>query len=619
MGSRASWGCLDSKFVFFLLGGSSVLGYGYHVWHAQSSPPSLLSASPSFDSARAVKYEEYKRYPCQVLHGWDVVVRNYYLPVNEQGEGGMLFNIREFGKQAFASFRKLFSDYRPQRLADTFAHSLQTPSSVRMVDNEEEGALSSSTWPPGTQKFSTLVLEPSIPANTMHNGKQNDEGQTGSEAALAPSSSALQKWVDAVTDQTVVRCDPMAPCRSAIARVQTEGGESTMVVSVPNCSNNGASLEAPYLRTMLSSLAWLPPCPSPLHVGILGVGGGAMAAFFLRYVGRAMNRLDLVDVEPVCLSSALTDLGLSTVLSEEDVVIIEGRTIHGRGVPDDKPWGTNSLNHFSLSSQSSHEVDSGVHLYAMNATDFLRQAAGGTVNSVAGPTPNGESGGSSMLKPFSPQWRPGFPMSDVKSLDVLQDSVEKKKLAVEKKDRLAVTTPRQSFNRTVVVDTIPTLEVDRKDSRRSATCQGAEMEQKNSLITPAPLSLPPISPPSSFSSSLFDLLIVDLFVGSLASEEQSRPNFLKLCRENLTSNGVAVFNIPHRLPEFERMCEVVFGKGQVHAIPVPSSSNYVVIASKGRGGTISHRLRCRRAREVTKWLRLPYALDKELPFLWSYW
>lgn len=627
MTSRTSWGSTSSKFILLLLGGGSTLGCGCHLWHARSSlPSSVICSSPLFDSSQAITYEEHRRYPCQVLQGWDVVVRNYYVPAHAVGEDGAGLPLCGIWKRACFSFQYFFADHRERRLMKMRNASVPASSDVRKVDNEDEGLPSSATWPPDTQKFTTLVLEPSSEGNVTSSGGRSkgdiephsSSGGGSGAPSKASSSSVLQKWVDAVTDQTVIRCDPDARCRrgTTVGR-QREGEGSGQTMSIPNCSNNGETLETPYLRTMLTSLAWLPPHPPPLHVGVLGVGGGAMAAFLLRYIGKAMNRMDLVDVEPMCLASALNDLGLSTVLAKEDVVVLEGDTKRVERGSLDRPLPGNTVHGVLPPSYRPSAVDCGVHLYTMDATSFLRRAAGNAANNVVALV--SESGSPNPLPTRSlGQRQPAFPFRGAGTPTVSPNTAEEKRVDGRKSTRIF--TPQEHPSHSAAIHgTTPTFSEDGKGTQKFVPSKVLKQKGDNPSTVSSPRSTPTMPSTPSFSSSLFDVLMVDLFVGSLFSEQQSHPTFLKLCRESLCSNGVVAFNVPYRLPEFESLCEVVFGKGQVHTIPVPSSSNYIVIASKGRGGAISHRLRCRRAREVTKWLELPYALDKELPFWWSYW
>eukprot|EP00796_Vickermania_ingenoplastis_P005618 gene5618-4037_t len=219
-----------------------------------------LAHDPGASSAAAVREEEYSRRPCEVLRGWDVVVRNYYIPAPPP-------TAPHEGLHAWLT--GLFADGQQRRLRPPPAPEALPPRLSN--DNSVAPLLCSEDWPRGTQKYSALVLE--------------------------PSDGAASQWLDGCTDQSVIRCDAL--------------GRRTAL----NCTNSGASLETPYLRVMAAALAWLPPRPPPLRVAILGVGGGALPAFLQRFGGRLVERMDLVDVEPGCFTAALEDLGLDEALN----------------------------------------------------------------------------------------------------------------------------------------------------------------------------------------------------------------------------------------------------------------------------------------------------------------
>lgn len=255
------------------------------------------------DGATPVKVEECRRYPCRALQGYDVVVRNYFYAVPEEREAPW--------SHVATAVRHMFgngADRRPPPPPSCLEEARFVPEADK--DGEQRLTVSPccSSWPRGTQKFSALVLEPTTRAS---------------------SRNLIEQWSDGATDQSVVRCHPL--CRRA--------GQ--------NCQNTGESLEAPYLRSMLSALALLPPRIPPLHVGMLGVGGGSLPAFLQRYCGQMIARMDLVDVEPMCFQAALNDLGLGDVLE-----------IASAGSP----------------------ASGGAHLFAMDAVRFLQEWATGFVS-----------------------------------------------------------------------------------------------------------------------------------------------------------------------------------------------------------------------------------------------
>lgn len=613
-----SWGCFDSKVVLYFLGGTGAVGCGYHWWYTQSSStyPIAPSLTSSFDSSRAVLHEEYQRYPCRALQGWDVVVRNYYVPMDLDNKRayGTLLGLHGVWNRTVSSFKLLFAEDQDKRLGNGSAYSLSSSSSsVRVVDDEKAGRASSCTWPEGTQKYSSLVLEPSRQSNSTPFGEEQYSTSRKREQRSYSPTSILRSLVDTATDQTVIRCDPFAPCTTTTKRRRGEGVENEVTVSIPNCANRGTSLEVPYLRTMLSSLAWLPLHPPPLHVGILGVGGGAMSAFLLRYAGKAIHRMDLVDVEPMCFASALNDLGLSTTLKEEDVVIMEGSANH-----EDSSSHLSMLGKYRadipFSALRSGRWESGVHLYSMDAAEFLRQAAGGAMQRVSSPTVDASRTSGCTGLPLAPCGSE-IPLGTSLHCDSASRAMNEKGIKKERKGWRFFRRPTQSPLH-AAHGTIPTFTDDIGNVQGGATTGSLQTKDQLSF-TAIPTPTVPTTP--SFSKALFDVLMVDLYVGSLFSEQQVHPTFLNLCRANLSSNGVVAFNVPHRLPEFEELCKGVFGKDHVYAISVPSAANYVVIASNGRDGALSNRLRYRRAKEVTKWLKLPYPLEKELPAWWSFW
>ncbi|XQJ30974.1 hypothetical protein NXY56_007081 [Leishmania guyanensis] len=124
-----------------------------------------------------------------------------------------------------------------------------------------------------------------------------------------------------------------------------------------------------------------------------------------------------------------------------------------------------------------------------------------------------------------------------------------------------------------------------------------------------------------------DLLFVDLFVGSELDRAVTSHEFLRLCRSSLSPYGVVAFNLPTADRSFVQRCNEVFGTHNVYRIPVPASSNEVVLARGGaesRGTMadaphLSHRHMFRRAQELTAQYRLPYDLANHYPFWWRLW
>ncbi|KPA85888.1 putative mitochondrial hypothetical protein [Leptomonas pyrrhocoris] len=131
---------------------------------------------------------------------------------------------------------------------------------------------------------------------------------------------------------------------------------------------------------------------------------------------------------------------------------------------------------------------------------------------------------------------------------------------------------------------------------------------------------------SSRRQHQLDLLFVDLFVGSELDGAVTSLDFLQLCRGALSPYGVAAFNLPAADKVFVQRCGVVFGDRNVLRIPVPASSNEVVLVRGGVGSRsdmvgaeLSHRHLVRRAQELTAQYRLPYDLANHYPVWWRLW
>ena len=101
-------------------------------------------------------------------------------------------------------------------------------------------------------------------------------------------NSVLQSLLDGATEQSLVQCRASA------------GGSS--------CDNEGQTLLAPYLRTMLSCIAWT-PIDHSLRVAQLGVAGGSLPMFVQRYISHRITSFDLVEIEPACFDVAQRSMG----------------------------------------------------------------------------------------------------------------------------------------------------------------------------------------------------------------------------------------------------------------------------------------------------------------------
>ncbi|ORC84699.1 uncharacterized protein TM35_000421570 [Trypanosoma theileri] len=125
----------------------------------------------------------------------------------------------------------------------------------------------------------------------------------------------------------------------------------------------------------------------------------------------------------------------------------------------------------------------------------------------------------------------------------------------------------------------------------------------------------------------YDVLFVDLFVGSSPPVFLSSVPFLSLCHESLSSVGVAAFNLPAADPVFMDSCHRVFGQQNVYQIPVPASANVVVLARRtttthgdiNEATRLSKRHFCWRAEELQKTHKLPFDLSGHFPLWWRLW
>jgi spermidine synthase len=123
-----------------------------------------------------------------------------------------------------------------------------------------------------------------------------------------------------------------------------------------------------------------------------------------------------------------------------------------------------------------------------------------------------------------------------------------------------------------------------------------------------------------------DMLFVDLFVGSELDSAVTSVAFLRLCKGSLSPYGVAAFNLPAADKAFVQRCGAVFGDHNVFRVPVPASSNEVVLVRGGAGShsdmvgpALSHRHLYRRAQELSAQYRLPYDLANHFPVWWRLW
>ncbi|KAG8342307.1 hypothetical protein ERJ75_001336600 [Trypanosoma vivax] len=148
---------------------------------------------------------------------------------------------------------------------------------------------------------------------------------------------------------------------------------------------------------------------------------------------------------------------------------------------------------------------------------------------------------------------------------------------------------------------------------------GALLEPPKATVPPS-MGIKAESPNRKNRPKRYDIIFVDLFVGSEMAPFVSSASFVHLCRGALSSIGVAAFNLPAPDPAFIESCCQVFDKQNVYCFPVPKSSNVIVLAR--RTPTNSHVARrhfYRGALQLQKFHRLPYDLAGHYPLWWRLW
>nr|CCC93575.1 conserved hypothetical protein [Trypanosoma congolense IL3000] len=297
--SYRSWG-----FIFTGVGGLIAIGVLSGAAHLRQR------RVPLFDEADVVAVEEHARYPCRTFRGYDVVVKNHYVRTTGEGrhssaslwgstspigsfvaafsarfcnrvntvvgpedplaEKNQLHLVREFVGDAHAP-------PKPPQCGSGSQSRMGSASDTARVPAVSPPPMASSTWPAGTTKYTSLSIETSAGENVSDVG------------------TLIHQWTNRVTQQSLVRCDPLAPA------------------SV-NCFADATYLSAPYLRVMLSAFLLLPSPLPRLRVAVLGVGGGSLPSFLQQYFSRDITRLDLVDAEQQCFHAAVEDMGMRKTL-----------------------------------------------------------------------------------------------------------------------------------------------------------------------------------------------------------------------------------------------------------------------------------------------------------------
>ncbi|CCW68819.1 unnamed protein product [Phytomonas sp. Hart1] len=394
----------------------------------------------------------------------------------------------------------------------------------------KQDLVASAGWPPHTEKYVSLSLEPSQSISGVYS--EINDARTVSDA--------LRHLADRSTHQSLVRCAPFS------------------AIPGTNCEADPSYLGADYLRLMLSAFLLLPSSIPPLRVGVLGLGGGSLPLFLLHYFSRSIHHLDLVEVEPMCIRAAVQDLGFWDTLNQHELAL---------GSPKASEDG------FSSGSPTTQ-----VHLE--DAIVFLQKHH----DQIADLSP-----------PRSDHLMTGRPIATTQ-------------------EPLACGSPVSS-------SFVPTSKiVDRGKLSNMSSC---------------PL-LPSFSPRSR--ERLFDLLFVDLFLGSDLTDGVASADFLRLCRASLSSCGVVAFNLPARDRPFLQQCRQIFGEANTYLLMNSSSSNVVVLARGGsvsafareglkKGGVdgsvpaphLSHRMLYRRAMELSERHQLPFDLSAHYPVWWRFW
>ncbi|CCW64765.1 unnamed protein product [Phytomonas sp. EM1] len=376
-------------------------------------------------------------------------------------------------------------------------------------------------------------------------------------------------------------CAPSDTLRRLVHRATHQSLVRCLPLSIipgTNCEADPSYLGADYLRIMLSAFLLLPSSLPPMRVGILGVGGGSLPLFLLHYFSRSIHCLDLVDLEPMCIRAAVQDLGFWDALNQH------GLALGSPEAPEGEPYSGSPLTK--------------VHLE--DAASFLRKH-------------QGQISGLSLLTPYRPM--NGTPTASTQ----------------------AVPAPVSSSSSSTEVrfsDAEPPI--SGPSSASSSIPPSRIVEKAKLLVTPSRLPLPSLS--KRTRARPFDILFVDLFMGSDLADGVASAEFLTLCRSSLSSYGVVAFNLPARDRPFVQQCQRIFGDANTYLIPCPSSANVIVLA---RGGSVSaftrersgertvdgalpaprlsHRVLYRRAMELSQRHSLPYDLSAHYPVWWRFW
>jgi spermidine synthase len=146
----------------------------------------------------------------------------------------------------------------------------------------------------------------------------------------------------------------------------------------------------------------------------------------------------------------------------------------------------------------------------------------------------------------------------------------------------------------------------------SALSSSKFVDEKGASLVVAPIA------PDVPQRSLYDVIFVDVFVGSETPAHLQSKEFMRSVQRSLSSVGVATFNLPSSDREFVKDCCDVFGQKNVFVASCRHSANNVVFAMKRNANeSMSRRHILRRTSEMCKVYRLPYDVSAHFPLWWS--
>jgi spermidine synthase len=291
-------------------------------WAVTRVPP----APPVMDDF--VESRDVSRRRCQVLPGYDVVVRYHFLHKHKKKEaelqdpenpsmletmkgwlaGGKKDAWLGFDAKAAAAQEQAFRE--AQRAVDqdsSDSNGMPRSAELKATANlnvatprrvAADGALyyAQEPNPEDTTKFTTMAIVPTASGPTVDD---DWHAAAGGDAQVGGVLAALTASLDDSTQQSLIQCQ------------EGYAGGADVAAEMKSCVNNGATMCPMYLRVMMSAFALQPfPLPSALSVLQLGVAGGSMGMFLQRYIPHHIQAFDLVDIEPAVFQAASADMGL---------------------------------------------------------------------------------------------------------------------------------------------------------------------------------------------------------------------------------------------------------------------------------------------------------------------